>query len=234
MPSTGHKFSCSCGVKRRHFSVTSFVPSVHSFPSAIAATVLLPCLCPLSFVFLPHVAIVMLLKGNKNVLAPDFIVYLQILIAFRLVIQASLDDIIVPDDVIRDLVMQTVEEHDLPQLTGKWCRTSSPEQLKRPRIQYDYKRAEDSVLSDWVGDVPRFPDKQFEHTFRIKCHMDNTIINHLCCRNSFWIKTVCRAGKEMINPYVKLLCALKMICLIWTVGLAWFKKTIIWRERTFT
>jgi hypothetical protein len=73
----------------------------------------------LSFVFLPHVAIVMLLKGNKNVLAPDFIVYLQILIAFRLVIQASLDDIIVPDDVIRDLVMQTVEEHDLPQLTGK-------------------------------------------------------------------------------------------------------------------
>ena len=42
--------------------------------------------------------------------------------------------------------------------------------------------------------------------------MVDTIINHLTPRDSFWVKTVCRAGKETINPYVKLLCTLKMIC----------------------
>jgi hypothetical protein len=42
--------------------------------------------------------------------------------------------------------------------------------------------------------------------------MVDTILNHLTYRGCFWIKTVCRAGKETINPYVKLLCALKMIC----------------------
>ena len=42
--------------------------------------------------------------------------------------------------------------------------------------------------------------------------MTDTILNHLARSDSFWIKTVCRAGKETINPYVKLLCALKMIC----------------------
>ena len=42
--------------------------------------------------------------------------------------------------------------------------------------------------------------------------MVDTILNHLAQRSSFWIKTVCRAGKETVNPYVKLLCALKMIC----------------------
>jgi hypothetical protein len=42
--------------------------------------------------------------------------------------------------------------------------------------------------------------------------MVDTILNHLTYRGCFWIKTVCRAGKETINPYVKLLCALKIIC----------------------
>jgi hypothetical protein len=56
------------------------------------------------------------------------------------------------------------------------------------------------------------PDKQFDGTFRIKRHMVDTIINHLAKRDTFWIKTVCRAGKETINPYVKFLCAMKMLC----------------------
>ena len=42
--------------------------------------------------------------------------------------------------------------------------------------------------------------------------MVDIILNHLACSYSFWIKTVCRAGKETINPYVKLLCTLKIIC----------------------
>ena len=42
--------------------------------------------------------------------------------------------------------------------------------------------------------------------------MVDTIINHLAKRDNFWIKTVSRAGKQTINPYVKFLCAMKMIC----------------------
>eukprot|EP00804_Cyclotella_cryptica_P015099 CCRYP_000680-RA/>CCRYP_000680-RA protein AED:0.00 eAED:0.00 QI:23/-1/1/1/-1/1/1/26/445 len=108
------------------------------------------------------------------------------------------------------MVIEAIDEHNLPPLTQKRTRASSAGQAKR--IKYDYQRAEESVFSDWVGEVPTFPDKQFEDTFRIKRHMVDIILNHLCRRNSFWIKGVCRAGKETINPYVKLLCALKMIC----------------------
>lgn len=156
----------------------------------------------------------MTLDVNENVLFTDFIAVLQVLMVFGLIAHAALDedDIEIPQDVIRDMVLEAVDEHDLPPLTGKRTRASSAGQPKRPRIKYDYQRAEQSVLSDWVGEVPRFPDKQFERTFRIKRHMVDTILNHLCRRNTFWVKTVCRAGKETINPYVKLLCALKMIC----------------------
>jgi hypothetical protein len=42
--------------------------------------------------------------------------------------------------------------------------------------------------------------------------MVDIILNHLASRNCFWVKTVCRTGKETINPCVKLRCVLKMIC----------------------
>lgn len=145
----------------------------------------------------------------------DFIAFLQVLIAFAVIV--LLKDVPIPDDIVREIVVQTIDDHDLPPLSGK-CRCRrifSPSHSNPPkcaRIQYDYKRAEESVFSDWVSPVPRFPDKQFEHTFRIKRSMVDIILNHLASANSFWTKTVCRAGKETIGPYVKLLCALKMIC----------------------
>ena len=114
-------------------------------------------------------------------------------------VQVFFHDVCIPVDVIRDLVMQTIEEHHLLQLTGKRRRPPPSDEPKRPRIQYDYKRAE--VMSDWVGVAPRFPDMQFERTFRIKHHMVDSILNHLANRDSFWIKTVCRAGKDTINSY---------------------------------
>ncbi len=42
--------------------------------------------------------------------------------------------------------------------------------------------------------------------------MVDIILKHLASKNQFWVKTVYRAGKETVHPYVKLLCALKMIC----------------------
>ena len=149
---------------------------------------------------------------NENVLTMDFIAYLQVLIAVSVLLQFLLDEVTIPDDIVREMVMQTIEEHHLPQLTGK-CHCPPPSNLPiHPRTQYDIKRAEESVLSDWVGVAPQFPDRQFEQAFRMKRHMVDTILNHLCRRNTFWVKTVCRAGKETINPYVKFLCAMKMIC----------------------
>ena len=68
------------------------------------------------------------------------------------------------------------------------------------------------VRDDWMGPVPRFPDKSFERTFRITRSMVETLVTHLAKKHSFWRKTVCRAGKPTICPYVKFLMGMKMLC----------------------
>jgi fatty-acid desaturase len=67
-------------------------------------------------------------------------------------------------------------------------------------------------MDDWLGPIPRYPDKSFEHTFCIKWVMVDTIINHSAKCDSLWRQTICRAGKSSISPYVKFLCAQKMLC----------------------
>ena len=57
-----------------------------------------------------------------NTLSLDFLAYLKVLIAFAVVIQVLLEDVPIPDDVVCKIVMQTIEEHDLPPLTGKHHR----------------------------------------------------------------------------------------------------------------
>jgi len=143
--------------------------------------------------------------------------YIKILMAIVVILHLMSQDVPLPQDVVEEMVLQTIEEYDSPPLTGRRRRRVSSSAsmsipIKRPRIKYDYLRAEECVMADWVGDLPRFPDKQFERTFRIKPHMVDIIINHIARRNTFWIKTVCRAGRETINPYVKFLCAMKMLC----------------------
>ena len=129
---------------------------------------------------------------NTFGLISEFVAHLQVLIAVAVVLVFLLDDVSIPDDFVREMVMQTIEEHDLPPLTGKRCRLDGRDEIsftandpKRPRIKYDYERAHESVLSDWMGAVPRFPDKQFQRTFRIKREMVDIIINHLASTNSF-------------------------------------------------
>ena len=57
----------------------------------------------------------------ENSFAAEFIAYFQILIAVAVLLQFLLDEVevTIPDDVVRKMVMQTIEEHDLPTLTGK-------------------------------------------------------------------------------------------------------------------
>ena len=79
-------------------------------------------------------------------------------------------------------------------------------------MKYDHERAEQSVMSDWVGTIPRFSDKQFEHSCRIKRHMVDVIPNNLAHYDTFWTTTVCRAEKVALSPYSNFSCAIKMIC----------------------
>jgi hypothetical protein len=55
----------------------------------------------------------------ENSLSLDFLTFLQVLIAFADVIQVLLEDVAIPNDVICEIVMPTIEEHNLPPLTGK-------------------------------------------------------------------------------------------------------------------
>ena len=49
-----------------------------------------------------------------NSLSLDFLAYLQVLIAFAVVIQVLLEDVPITDDIVHEIVMQAIEEHDLP------------------------------------------------------------------------------------------------------------------------
>jgi hypothetical protein len=75
----------------------------------------------------------MALNVKENVLIMDFIALLQVLMVFGLIVHAALDNdnIEIPEDVIREMVLQAVDEHDLPPLTGKHTRASSAGQPKR-------------------------------------------------------------------------------------------------------
>ena len=82
--------------------------------------------------------------------------YLHILAAFAVILHFLFKDVPIPDDV-HEMVMKTIGDCDLPPLTGKHRRVQSQDDSnppKRTRIKYDYKRAEDSVFSNWVREVP--------------------------------------------------------------------------------
>jgi hypothetical protein len=47
----------------------------------------------------------------------DFIAFLQVLIAFAVV--ALSQDVPIPDNIVHEIVVQTIYDHNLPPLTGK-------------------------------------------------------------------------------------------------------------------
>lgn len=100
--------------------------------------------------------------------------YLHILTAFAVILHLLLKDVPIPDDVLHEMTMQSMNDHNLPSLTGKHQRRSqSQDPLNFPKmtcIRYEYKHAEGSVSSHRLGEVSHFPDNQFKCTFRIECH----------------------------------------------------------------
>jgi hypothetical protein len=68
------------------------------------------------------------------------------------------------------MVLEVIDEYNLPPLIGKrsWWGFGAQ---KTACMKYDCKRTWKSVLSNCMGVVPHFGDKQFERMFKIKWHI---------------------------------------------------------------
>ena len=89
------------------------------------------------------------------------IAYFQALIASAVVLMLLSQDVPLPEDVVREIIVQTIDKCDVTQLTGKHTRrkiSSDSNSVKRTCIKYDYHRAKESIFAGWVGEVPHFPD----------------------------------------------------------------------------
>ena len=156
--------------------------------------------------------------NNDSYLWIVFSTFLRVVAAAGVaIIAASLpQDIEVPRDVARDMVDEFIHEENITTLNrNRGKRNANQDNAptnKRQRVNYDHERACVCIQDDWMGPVPRFSDKSFEHTFRITRSMVKTLVTHLAKRDSFWRQTVCRAGRPTIGPYVKFLMGMKMIC----------------------
>ncbi len=73
-----------------------------------------------------------------------------------------------PRDVLQDVITEFVDRYDVGYIFQQ--QTSSPpsSHRKRKMIDYDRERASKCARSNWFSPVPRFDDKQFERTFRLK------------------------------------------------------------------
>ncbi len=100
-----------------------------------------------------------------------FSTFLHVVAAAAVTITAATvpEDLKVPRDVARDMVDEFIRENNITSLNGK--REKSTTNLEngatnnRQHINYDHKRARVCVREDWMGPMPRFPDKSFERTF---------------------------------------------------------------------
>jgi hypothetical protein len=84
---------------------------------------------------------------TDNSLVLGMTAYVEILIAIVFILHLMSQDVPLPRDVVEEMVMQTIEEYDIPPLTGRRRRrvsssASTSITTKRPRIKYDYLRAE--------------------------------------------------------------------------------------------
>ena len=121
-------------------------------------------------------------QSNKNVDSFLWIVlstFLRVLASAALAITAANfpEDVEVPRDVARDMVDEFIREYNITSLNGKRAKGSGEngEKTKRQRINYDHERARVCVRDDWMGPVPRFPDKSFQRAFRITRSMVETL-----------------------------------------------------------
>lgn len=86
---------------------------------------------------------------------------------------------------------------------------------KRRVVPYDRERARQSVISDWVGAVPIFDDKQFDRMFRITKtiyeRIRNAALSPASGADSFFHERVDCTGRRAISTDCKILMGLKVM-----------------------
>ena len=73
-----------------------------------------------------------------------------------------------PRDVLQDLVTEFIDRYDIGYIYREQASSQSSSHRKRKMVDYDRERASKCARSDWFSPLPRFDDKQFERTFRLK------------------------------------------------------------------
>lgn len=118
-----------------------------------------------------------------------------------------------PSDVLEEIIEEIVDLYGIKGIKRAAVNDNGGNaKKKRKYVKYDRKRAYECVTSDWMAPIPRFDDKQFERTFRIRRSMVDYIIGHLAREDTFWTQTIDSRGKLSIHPHVKFCAAQKMMC----------------------
>lgn len=117
-----------------------------------------------------------------------------------------------PIDILEQIIEQTADLYNVKCLKRPAVDEGLVPKKKRKMVNYDRPRAYACVMSDWMSPMPRFDDKQFERTFRIKRGMVDSIIGNLAKYDHFWTTTIDATWRPSISPVVKFLAAQKLIC----------------------
>ena len=127
------------------------------------------------------------------------------------------ESLLPPRDVMEEMIEQIADSYNVKIKGLKRPVDRSDDGIvvvkkKRKMVKYDRPRALACVMSDWMSPLPRFDDKQFERTFRLKRGLVDFIIGNLAKYNHFWTTTLDSRMNPSISPYVKFLAAQKVIC----------------------
>ena len=98
-------------------------------------------------------------------------------------------------DVLEEITDEFIEQYDIGYIHQHQISTETPTKRKRKMVDYDQERASKCVRSDWFYCLPRFNDRQFEHTFHLKRSMVENIVSSLADFDPFWLSSIDCCGR---------------------------------------
>jgi hypothetical protein len=102
-------------------------------------------------------------------------------------------------EVLEEVVEDFIKKYDIGYILRESSSADTASNKKRKMVEYDRQRASKFVISDWYSPCPRFDDRQFERTLRIKRSMVEGIICHLTAFDLFWLQCIVCCGMESID-----------------------------------
>ncbi len=78
-------------------------------------------------------------------------------------------------DILEDVIRAFIDQYDIGYIYQQHSSVLSSKK-KRKLVGYDRERASKCVRSDWFCPYPRFNDRQFERTFRLKRSMVKNLV----------------------------------------------------------